>query len=49
MLGWAFGNSRNGKLKRRTEMVKMKIVYFLIHTSPRPLELQYTVLVKFTP
>ena len=28
-----FGNSGNGKLKRKTEMTKMKIVYFLIHTS----------------
>ena len=30
---WAFGNSGNGKLKRKTEMVKMKIANFLIHTS----------------
>ena len=29
----AFGNSGNGRLKRKTEMVKMKIVYFQIHTS----------------
>ena len=30
-VGRAFGNSGNGKWK--TEMVKMKIVYFLIHAS----------------
>ena len=30
---WAFGNSENGKLKRKTEMIKMKIIYCLIHTS----------------
>ena len=29
----AFGNSGNGKLKRKTEMVKMKMVYFLTHNS----------------
>jgi len=29
----AFGNSGNGKLKRKTEMVKMKIAYFLMHAS----------------
>ena len=43
----AFGNSVNGKLKQKTEMVKMKIVYCLIHSylskktscKTRPLEL----------
>jgi len=29
----AFGNSGNGKQKWKTEMVKMKIVYCLVHTS----------------
>jgi len=42
----AFGNSGNGKLKWKTEIVEMKIANFLIHTSlkkttckTRPLEL----------
>ena len=29
----AFGTSGNWKLKWKAEMVKMKIIYFLIHTS----------------
>ena len=35
--------------KWKTEMVKMKIVYFLMHTSlKRPLELRYTVHVSIS-
>ena len=51
----AFGNSGSGKLKRKTEMVKMNIVYFLIiylskktTYKTRPLELRYTVHVSIS-